>query len=266
MTKQLIVYALLIAALLTGCKRRQPQKLPSLTTPEDTFTRVDSLPDSLWDQTPFGHLTTRSKIWITSQRQNIDNAGVSFRVKKDSAIWLSASVLGLEVLRGIISVEGVRIIDRVNKIYLDANYATLAGKLGFPLDYPLLQSFFLGEIPRYPSQKFSVREQPGKVFVRQDDGFLAVYNVIEQAIGKTRSMEAIDLKTNNRAIANFDDFLTVDARSIPYKVTLNLSVKPHTRSESAQQIAIRLQHTSVSITDSALVFPFQVPINYKKAF
>lgn len=268
MTRRPALLLLTLLIISAGCKRQKLQKqdLPSLAGSEAVFLAADSVPDSINRPVEFRYLNTRSRISIKSRKQNIDNASVTFRVKKDSAIWMSASVMGLEVIRGIISTEGVRIMDRINKVYTEAPYRVLAGKLGFPLDYPLLQSFFLADIPAYPGQGFEIRYDSAGALVRQADGYLAIYNMIERLSRKTVSMEAIDLLTNNRALASYSDLRQAGPALIPYNVSVSLSVNKQTQPGTEEPLLVSLSHTSVNIADSTLSFPFQVPINYKKAF
>lgn len=259
---------LLAIGTIVGCKRQSVHKEQAVTLAggDGVFTVMDSIPDSLNAPLRFLYLNTRSKISLKSKKQNIDNASVTFRMKKDSAIWMSANVMGLEVLRGIISTEGVRIMDRVNKVYTEATYRDLASRLGFPLDYPLLQGFFLADIPVYPGQDFEVRDDASKVLVKQSDSYLAIYNMIDRLSKKTIGMEAIDLVTDNRARADYSNVQQVGSGAIPYNLSVDLSVRSKTDQHAGNQIWVSLSHSSVSMTDSTLSFPFQVPINYKKAF
>ncbi len=265
-----VAFSLFVLAVgtIVGCKRQRIHRgqMTVLESGEGVFTSMESIPDSLSAPLDFLYLSTRSKLSLKSKKQNIDNASVTFRMKKDSAIWMSASMMGLEVMRGIISTEGVRIMDRVGKVYTEATYRDLAGRLGFPLDYPLLQGFFLADIPTYPGQGFEVRNDASKALVKQSDSYLAIYNMIDRLSKKTIGMEAVDLITDNRARADYSNIQQVGAGAIPYNLSVDLSVRSKTEELNGSQLRISLSHSSVSITDSTLSFPFQVPINYKKAF
>ena len=265
--KAAFLLLVLVVGAIAGCKRQKiHREQVALASGEGIFTSMDFIPDSLSAPLDFRYLSTRSKISFKSRKQNIDNASVTFRMKKDSAIWMSASMMGLEVLRGIISTEGVRIMDRVGKVYTEATYRDLAGKLGFPLDYPLLQGFFLADIPVYPGQGFEVRNDASQALVKQSDSYIAIYNMIDRLSKKTIAMEAVDLITDNRARAGYSNIQQVGAGAIPYNLSVDLSIRSKTEDLNANQLRVALSHSSVSITDSTLSFPFQVPINYKKAF
>lgn len=240
--------------------------MAALASDEGIFTAMDSIPDSISTPLDFCYLTTRSKVTIKSRKQNIDNASVSIRMKRDSAIWLSASVMGVEVLRGIVSVSGLRVMDRVGKVYTETTYRDLSGKLGFPIDYPLLQGLFLAEIPIYPGQGFEVRYDESKALVKQSDSYLAIYSMIDRLSKKTISMEAVDLISGSRARADYGNMQQVGAGAVPYNLSADFFTHSKVGEPERNLLFVSLSHSSVSITDSTLSFPFQVPNNYKKAF
>lgn len=268
MTNSLALLLVLSIGLFAGCKRQKirQKSLPSLENETLAYYQTDRLPDSLNVAVGFSYLTTRSKISIRSPKQSFDNATVSFRVKKDSAIWMSANVLGLEVMRGILAHDGVRMLDRMNKAYTEVSYRTLAQKLGFPLDYPMIQSFFLADIPLYDGQSFEIRDDSQQVLVKQADRYVMLYNSIDKRLKKTTRMEAIDLVTSNKAQAEYSNMQPAEKGLLPYNVQLNLTGRVAMEQSAVEQLFISVNHSSVTVTDSALTFPFQVPNNYKKAF
>mgnify|MGYP000853725785 CR=1 FL=1 len=261
-------FLLLISVLsIVGCKRQKISKISdSLSNSKGNFYTVSAIPDSIHQPLTFHYLSTRSKISIRSKNQNIDNASVSFRIKKDSIIWMSANVMGVEVLRGIFSREGLNILDRFNKVYIQESYGSLAAKLGFPLDYPLLESFFLAEIPLYDGQRYEISPDSSFALVKQSDNYLSIYNLVDKKNGKTKRMEAIDLKTGNHAKSDYDRFNGEDEELFPETIHLELTLKSRQNPEIDERVTISVVHSAVNFSDSTMTFPFQVPNNFKKAF
>ena len=77
------------------------------------------------------YLTAKSKISFKSKDQDIDNANVSMRMRKDSILWLQIVVGPIEVVRGIITRDSIQIIDRHNKAYYQYDFASLSQKFNF---------------------------------------------------------------------------------------------------------------------------------------
>ena len=67
------------------------------------------------------------------------------RIQKDSLIWLSFSaVLGIEIIRIMITQDSVMFINRINNTYFMGDYAYVNKFLKTTIDYDILQSFLTG--------------------------------------------------------------------------------------------------------------------------
>jgi hypothetical protein len=72
---------------------------------------------------------------------------VNIRMKKDSIIWLSVTGVGLEVARGIITPDSIVFMDKIHKDYFVFNYEQLSKQYNFDLNFALLQSVIIGNLP-----------------------------------------------------------------------------------------------------------------------
>lgn len=71
----------------------------------------------------------------------------TMRIKKGEVIQLSiAPLLGIEVARAEISPDGVLVIDRMNKRYVQVSFMELQRLANVRLDFHILQALFLNEI------------------------------------------------------------------------------------------------------------------------
>ena len=71
----------------------------------------------------------------------------TLRIKRDEVIQLSvAPFLGIDVARAEISPDGVLVIDRMNKRYVQVSFAELQSLVKMEWDFHLLQSLFLNEL------------------------------------------------------------------------------------------------------------------------
>lgn len=69
------------------------------------------------------------------------------RIRKGEVIQFSvAPLLGIEVARMEITPEGLLLIDRMNKRYVEVSYAMLSGLANMELSFGVLQSLFLNEL------------------------------------------------------------------------------------------------------------------------
>ena len=74
----------------------------------------------------------------------------SYKVKRDSIILISLmNPLGIEAVRIFCTVDTFGFIDRINRNYYKTDYNALKRRFGFHVDYFLIQSLLLNEIPKY---------------------------------------------------------------------------------------------------------------------
>ncbi|WP_342774010.1 DUF4292 domain-containing protein [Muriicola soli] len=89
----------------------------------------------------FKTLTGRLKIDFSDGASN-QSLGVSLRMEKDKAIWLSAP---LGVVKAMITPNRVTFYNKLENNYFDGNFEYLSRLLGTELDYNKVQNLLLGE-------------------------------------------------------------------------------------------------------------------------
>lgn len=83
----------------------------------------------------------------------------TLRIKKGEVIQMSiAPLLGIEVARAEISPEGVLVIDRMNKRYVQVSFAELETLTKAKLDFHTLQALFLNELFLPGKKELSLRD------------------------------------------------------------------------------------------------------------
>lgn len=67
-----------------------------------------------------------------------------FRMKHDSAIWVSITAFEIEAARAIITKDSVKAIDRLNKVYYLYSYADIQKIINLEVDFKTLQDLIIG--------------------------------------------------------------------------------------------------------------------------
>ena len=67
------------------------------------------------------------------------------KIEKDKKIWLSASVFGFPVAKGVITPDKVQYYVKINKTYFDGDFSEIQKIFGVPLDFTMLQNLLLGD-------------------------------------------------------------------------------------------------------------------------
>ena len=266
-----ILWLLVFAVLgLASCKKNRKDK--------DTIGAESSQPDSLtaglvpFDESKgafqiqeidFDYLTTKSKFSFEGGKQNIDNANINLRVKKDSLIWFSVTAMGFEVARGLISPQEIVVLDKFHKAYIKFSYPQLSRQFKFDLSYALLQSLLASNLPfpRQPGQK--LYRSGDAVLLRQNAGPIMVDSYLGESDRKLERIKAVDPASQNTLSLEYADFKQLEKYLFPYVGLIVLNTKPAPDQPFAQT-EIRLEHSRVELTKENPGFPFTIPDSYER--
>jgi len=94
----------------------------------------------------FQWFSGKAKVEVT-QAPNKTEFTANFRIKKDSAIWISISpALGIEVARMLMTRDTIRVIDRLDKKKYSRGYDFFNNYTSLPVDYYSLQNLLMGNL------------------------------------------------------------------------------------------------------------------------
>lgn len=92
-------------------------------------------------------LTAKMSLAIDLEGKGATKVNGTLRIKKGEVIQMSiAPLLGIEVARAEISPDGVLVIDRMNKRYVEVSFAEVKALAKVDLDFHTLQALFLNEL------------------------------------------------------------------------------------------------------------------------
>lgn len=221
------------------------------------------------DNVDFKYMTTSSKIRFSNDDKNL-SATANIRLKKDSIIWVSVTPgFGIEAARGIITLDSVIFINRMNKEYAAFDFKELSKEFNFNINYNLLQSVILGNMPVPPDDDDLVKKESDYFLVKQQNGDITISNFVdarslklerismldrgkEEVFGKTRTR-------NNELVLTYSDFQQLEDQVFPFE---NFATLNYQRNGEKRRTEIDIQHKKASISNEALRFPFSVPKKY----
>ncbi len=206
------------------------------------------------------YLSTKSKLKYEGAGNKI-SAQTSFRMKRDSVLWISVSpIFGIEALRAMVTRDSVKVLNRISKEYTVYDYQQISNMLNFQLDFTAVQSLFLAKMPIELSKKDDVKKEKDHYYVRQESGPF----VIENYFGKedkhlTKLILAIS-GTENQLDLTYGAYekLAGDL-TIPKNGEATIQ---YFKDDALQQTKIAFEHAKIQLPDE-LSFPFKVPNNYK---
>lgn len=262
---------------LVGCRKSRPS--------QSNGGAVGIVADSVWADIPpegwvpfdetqagfkiqevdFKYLTAKSKFSFKNDRQDIDNATINLRVRKDSLIWFSVNTVGFEVARGMISPQEIVVLDKFHKDYHTFSYPELSQRFQFNLSYGLLQSLLVGNlpVPRQPGQLLYREDDHDRLLLRQKDDRAVIDNYIGKSSQHLEGLRVVQPATQNMLMLQYGDFKTLNGYQFPFAswITLTTRAAPD---QPLAQTEIGFSHSRVDLVESNPGFPFSIPASYKK--
>ncbi|GGH52978.1 hypothetical protein GCM10007423_57990 [Dyadobacter endophyticus] len=222
----------------------------------------EPMPEVKVNEVDFDYLTAKSKFSFKSAKQDFDNTNVNIRMKKDSIIWLSVTGVGLEVARGIITRDSIVFMDKIHRDYFVFNYEQLSKQYNFDLNFDLLQSVIIGNMP------FEMQEEGH--FIKENDFYvlkqlvdrLEVDNYVAEKNQKLSRLKAMEVPTQNTFTLDYEDFRETGGFLFPFMSHISLNVL--SKEQQKLETTMRLKHSKVELVKQSPGFPFNVPSSYKR--
>ncbi len=146
MMKHIHIYltALMLAVLAASCSSTKNLGKGSLI---GNMTEKEYVNEVITHASGWDALTAKMSLTVNTGSKSPTRLGGSLRMKRGEVIQLSVTyLLGIEVGRAEITPDGLRVIDRVNKRYVDVPFSELKALTNADLDFHTLQALFLNEI------------------------------------------------------------------------------------------------------------------------
>ncbi len=197
--------------------------------------------------------------------------GGQMRIRKDSLIWLSLSpMMGIEVMRLMISQDSVKFINRLNNTYFVGDYEYLNKYLNTNIDYDILQSFLIGnDLSFYENGTFKADINNGeyrlytaersklKKFVKNNEEALKIFiqNIwLDPGTFKIVQADVKEMRKEHiRLEANYKDFKPIGNQLFPHETEYTIYAE--------NQIHVEASFSRITI-DEPQQFPFKIPASF----
>ena len=176
-------------------------------------------------------LTAKMALAIDMKNKGVTKVNGTLRIKKGEVIQLSiAPLLGIEVARAEISPDGVLVIDRMNKRYVEVSFAEVKALANADLDFHTLQALFLNELflpgkddlTSRDASSFRVAVEPDGVALDVKKAKRFSYQFLTQASDALLKESCIGLKdTPYRLRWEYAAFRPLGAKSFPTEMQVS---------------------------------------------
>ncbi len=277
MLKKSLIFTLSMLAILgmSACKRQNRANAPLIVASDSLSIELpppisskDSSNASVSEvekikiqpaELEFKYLNIKSKVNFISSGEE-QNFPVNIHIKKDSIIWLSV-VVGLEGARAIITKDSVMFLDRLHRTYYKYDFAGLSQLFHFDLNYGLVESILIGNLPIKKRDHDVVMRKDSNFVISQQENFLQIENLILGTNEKLAKVNVKDSSGTNAMEINYANFLNLGEFLIPQEIKAKIEA-----SKSGREIktAIQLQHSKIELLEQSPGFNFNIPASYTR--
>ena len=198
------------------------------------------------------------------------------RIKKDSAIWMSISSIGIEAARVLITEDTVKIMNRIDKTYFIGDFEYINKILGAGLDYQMLEALLTGN-----SLDFEHNEKIHSSTDRKKESYY-ISTEKKRKVRKELKKDKIKIKSQTQALwlnpisykieelllsspeskqslkgefTNYKEVETANSQLFPFTLLFELNTKTSS--------SITVNYAKIAI-GKAVSFPFKIPSKYEQ--
>lgn len=183
------------------------------------------------------------------------------RIRKDSVIWMTFSVIGVQGGKALINRDSITIVSTVDKEIYVFDYKELSSRFNFEVNYNTIQAVILGNLiaPRSDSDK--ITQGPSFNLLEQQRGTVNIKNYINAASRKLEKVEMKEENTNNSITINYSNFQPVGDKIYPFNGGVSIFYKT---AKGLLNTTITLEYNKAEVGSKELKFPFNIPRKYDR--
>jgi hypothetical protein len=183
------------------------------------------------------------------------------RIRKDSVIWMTFSVIGVQGGKALINKDSITIVSSLNKEYYVYSYEELSKRFNFKIDFYVIQAAMLGNliIPKHSIDNILEEEKFNRLL--QSQGTVGIKNFINKETKKLEMVELSESSTGNLLKLDYSDFQPVGDKLFPYKGVIDVLYKSL---KGLVNNTIVFEYSKAEVGDRELRFPFNIPKRYDR--
>ncbi|SRR5258706_7297167 len=242
------ILLLVLALLLQACSKKVVPSLPPLAKTLDV------------QEIDFEYMHGKARMNFKDDKRDLD-VKTNIRIRKDSVIWMTFSVVGLQGGKALINKDSITIVSNVDKEYYVFDYPELSKRFNFKVDYAAIQAAMLGNLVIPRSEGDRIIEDIDFNRLNQQEGTVTVKNFINRASQKLERVELAETTTNNSIRIIYSNFQPLDNKTFPYTGMITVMYKTNA---GIVNNSITFEYNKAEVGDKELRFPFNIPKRYER--
>lgn len=205
----------------------------------------------------FRYLSAKGKAQIDANGEK-HSANLNVRMRKDSVIWLQASILGIGV-RALITPDSVQIVNQLEKTYYAGNFDYLQRQFNVPITFTQLQAMLIGDyVPAAQDTALKVAADGPIQRVQYQQAGILVEQLIDLSRARLQKLNVSDPKSQSTLTVTYADFQPIQPGDQPFAHGILVQAQQPGR----QPATVTINYRNVDLDKEQLTFPFSVPAEY----
>jgi hypothetical protein len=212
------------------------------------------------DEIDFEYFQGKARVQFKDNQKERE-VKATIRIRKDSVIWMTFSMVGVQGGRALINRDSITIVSTIDKEYYVFTYDELSRRFNFPVSYAVIQAAALGNLirPRQPGDL--VTSDPSFTTLQQTEGTVSIRNYINAASAKLERVELTESQTQSSLNIQYSNFQEVGPKVFPYNGTISVFYKTV---NGLINNTIIFEYNKAEVGSKELKFPFNIPRRYDR--
>lgn len=250
----------LLVVVLFACKSRKHHQAPvAVVVKPDSSTVNNNLlsAESLLSPTiiPWTYFSSKANIDYTNGDDN-QNVSSNIRMYKDSLVWISVNVFGIEGARILINRDSMVVCDKLHKTYQVYNKQLIENVLGAPLTVTEIQNVILAK-PVYSLKLYEI-VQNSELFMKihNEQPKVNVNHIYQKQFYNIDTTLIEDKTRPQYARISYGNYVNINDHNFPLKSQVNAY-----NGLTTMQIKMEFENPDFV---TAVSFPFNIPKTYER--
>ena len=209
----------------------------------------------------FDFFSSRSKIKVDKKGMDI-SVSMNLRINKDHLIWinLSNTLIG-KIGKCKITPDSVFVLrDYQAKEFYKGSIGELNRRLGYELNYAMVQNMLLGEMPLMDMDSASITKENGELVIVQKEQLFTLENRLNPKTKKLNSLKIIQNGKTEFLELVYSKYEKVNERLIPTEMHLNSNSDNDFFNDIND---LKIKYIKNKFTSDTLTFPFKASSKYE---
>jgi hypothetical protein len=249
---------LLIVFFSLGLVSCSKKTLPTVTIPSRVAPAT--LTDVPVEEIDFGYMHGKARMVYKDDKKERE-VKAHIRVRKDSVIWMTFTVIGVQGGRALINQDSITIVSTVDKEYYVFDYKELSKRFNFEVNYPVLEAAILGNLVQAKGTADAFSQKDSTDIISQTKGDVTIKNFVNRRTRKIEKVELIEPTSGNALNIDYSDFQPLGDKTFPYNNVINIVYKSV---NGVINNSILVEFNKAEVGDKELKFPFKIPPKYDR--